>query len=287
MMAAAGDLPSSAMASARPEPPARPFLKWGGGKTQLLPELLKRLPERYGTYHEPFLGGGALFFALRPEVAFLGDANGELVNAYHAIQRRLPELIEELESLKDHNTAEKFYAMRAMELSPQDVTGNAARTIFLNKTCFNGLYRVNKAGKFNTPYGKYKNPKICDEQNRRAVARALHAGVTVTRENFVKVVDRAAEGDLVYFDPPYVPLTQTSDFTAYTPDGFGLAQHEALRDVALILKNRGVHVVLSNSACETVEKLYADKFRIERVKARRSINSKGGKRGPIDEFIIT
>lgn len=287
MMAAAGDLPSSAMATAGLIQPATPFLKWAGGKTQLLPELMKRVPERFGTYHEPFLGGGALFFALAPEVAFLGDANGELCNAYQMVQSRLPELIEELRQPVYANTPEAFYSIRAVDPSVENKVGAAARTIYLNKTCFNGLYRVNSKGKFNTPFGKRKNPTICDEPTLRAAARALHSGVTIRLDDFMKVSERAAPGDLVYLDPPYVPLNPTSAFTAYTPDGFGLAQHEALRDVALVLKRRGVHVIVSNSACEAVERLYADKFRIERVQARRNINSKGGKRGPIDEFIIT
>lgn len=268
---------------------AKPFIKWPGGKTQLLPELLRRVPERFGTYHEPFLGGGALFFALRPEVAFLGDNNEDLIRAYQMVQSTPEHLIDELRKPEYANTEEAFYRIRAWKDTDDEATTirGAARMIYLNKTCFNGLYRVNKAGQFNSPFGHRKTANICDEPTLRAAHKALHAGVSITRENFAKVVDRAAPGDLVYFDPPYVPLNPTSSFTAYTTDGFGLHQHEALRDLALILKNKGAHVIVSNSACDTVEKLYADKFKIERVQARRNINSKGGKRGPIDEFVIT
>jgi DNA adenine methylase len=146
---------------------------------------------------------------------------------------------------------------------------------------------VNQKGSFNAPFGRFKNPNTCDETNLRAVSARLHQGVFAQYEEFSAVTHRAAEGDLVYFDPPYVPLSPSSNFTAYTPDGFGFHQHQALRDVALVLKQKGAHVIVSNSACPIVEDLYADHFKIERVQARRNINSKGAGRGPIDEFIIT
>ena len=271
---------------------ARPFLKWSGGKTQLLPELLKRVPEKYGAYHEPFVGAGALFFALQPEVAWLGDANGELILTWKVIQRWTAELIAELKKPEYANTAEAFYEMRArnyFSFDSEHVTHAeiAARTIYLNKTCFNGLYRVNSKGQFNAPFGKFRNPTICDEANLCAVAAVLHNGIVINQEGFEAVETRAQEGDFVYFDPPYVPLSPTSNFTAYTPGGFGLGEHTALRDLAARLKARGVHVLLSNSGSPLVEELYGSSgFTLEPVMARRNINSVGTARGAIKEYLI-
>lgn len=272
-------------------PIARPFLKWGGGKTQLLPELMKRVPARYNAYHEPFIGAGALFFALQPEVAWLGDANGELTVTWKVIQRWPAELITELKKPEYANAPEAFYEMRArnyFSFDAEDVTNVevAARMIYLNKTCFNGLYRVNSKGQFNTPFGKYKNPTICDEKNLIAVAAALHNGVIVNYEDFLAVEGRAQEGDFVYFDPPYVPLSETSNFTGYTAGGFGYASQVTLRDLALRLKQKGVHVLLSNSASPVVEELYGKDFSLEPVAARRNINSVGTARGAIKEYLI-
>ncbi len=265
---------------------ARPFLKWTGGKRQLLPELLKRVPSMYGVYHEPFVGGGALFFALRPPVARLGDMNPRLVRCYRAIRDNVDDLIGLLSSRYATNTAGFFYATRAAE--PSDPVEVAAWMIYLNKTCFNGLWRVNKAGKFNAPFGKYDNPAICDEENLRACSAALKAGlVTIENEDFESVDGRAKAGDFVYFDPPYVPLSETSSFAAYTAGGFGPRDQERLRDLALTLKRRGVHVLLSNSGAPAVEKLYSADFTIAEVMARRSINKNASGRGAIVEYVIS
>lgn len=269
---------------------ARPFLKWIGGKTQLLPELLKRVPEQYGTYHEPFIGAGALFFALQPKVAHIGDANGELILAWNILKHHPAELIAELKKPQYANAAEAFYEIRSRDLTfDSEASGVeiAARMIYLNKTCFNGLYRVNKAGKFNSPYGKYENPTVCDEENIWKVAAALHDSVHVHQEDFTKVSERAVKGDFVFCDPPYIPLSPTSNFTSYTAGGFGLVEHTRLRDLALELKNRGVHVLLSNSGSRVTEDLYGKDFSLEPVAARRSVNSKGDGRGAIKEYVIS
>lgn len=263
---------------------ARPFLKWAGGKRQLLPELLKLVPANFGTYHEPFVGGGALFFELAPKLANLGDMNPRLVKAYRAVQDNVEALIGRLRGLAlDHNE-ETFYARRANE--PTDDLGVAAWMIYLNKTCFNGLWRVNKSGRFNAPFGRYDNPTICDAENLRACSAAMGSGVLLSNQGFETVLSEAVAGDFVYFDPPYVPVSATSSFAAYTAGGFGSTDQVRLRDLALTLKRRGVHVILSNSGTPEVARLYESDFEIIEVSARRGINSKATARGPITEYVI-
>jgi DNA adenine methylase len=265
---------------------AKPPLKWVGGKTQLLPELMKRVPAGFGTYFEPFLGGGALFFTLQPKAAYLNDANEELMNLYRVIRDKVEKLIDELGSGDYMNDEETFYAIRSDRRTIDDVL-RAARTVYLNKTCFNGLYRVNARGGFNSPFGRYKNPTICDEANLRAVSLALQGAELREGEYSHDVLNFAVPGDFVYFDPPYIPLTKTSSFTAYTPGKFGLPEHIALRDTALQLKESGVHVLLSNSVTRTTWELYADHgFTLDLVEARRSINANGSGRGAIKEYLI-
>ena len=263
---------------------ARPFLKWAGGKTALLPEILPRLPKKIKTYYEPFVGGGAVFFALaaegRFERAVLGDANQELVETYFSIKEDLDQVILRLKAHAGKHSEEYFYKVRA-----QRGVYIAARMIYLNKTCFNGLYRVNKKGGFNVPFGRYSNPTICDEVNLRAVSSAL-AGVEVVAIDFEAAVQDAHRGDTVYFDCPYVPASDTASFTAYTKGGFGPEEQERLRDVAKRLDARGVHVLLSNSDTPFVRKLYKG-FKIEEVQAPRRVNSKGSKRGNVGELLIS
>jgi DNA adenine methylase len=264
---------------------ARPFLKWTGGKRQLLPELLKRVPASFGAYHEPFVGGGALFFALAPMFAHLGDMNPRLVTTYRTVQSNVERLIERLAELALDHDEEAFYARRASE--PTTEISLAAWMIYLNKTCFNGLWRVNRAGRFNAPFGRHDNPTICDADNLRVCSAVLHDRVLIRHEGFEAVADRAKRGDLVYFDPPYVPVSATSNFTGYTSGGFGSADQERLRDVALALKRRGVHVLLSNSGTPAVADLYAGDFEVSEVAARRLINSKASNRGAVVEYVIT
>lgn len=268
---------------------ARPYLKAVGGKTALLPEILPRLPDKIGTYYEPFLGGGAVFFALAAEKRFaravVGDANEEFAHAYAELSRDVDGVIRELSKHIYEETY--YYSVRAQDPLSLDSSARAARLIFLNKTCFNGLYRVNRKGKFNVPFGSYKNPTICDEENLRAVSEVLQrTKTTLTSLDFEKTVLPAKRGDVVYMDPPYVPASKTSDFTTYTAGGFSLDDQRCLRDVTRKLDARGVHVLLSNSDTPFVRDLYAG-FRIEEVQAPRRVNSKGGKRGNVGELLIS
>jgi len=261
---------------------ASPFLKWAGGKTELLPELIRRLPRSYNTYWEPFLGGGALFFAQAPASAVLSDLNEELVNCYEVVKTSVDSLISELKGHR--NTLSHFLHVRKMQPWQLDPITRAARLIFLNKTCFNGLYRVNQRGEFNVPFGHYLNPNFCDERTLQAASRALRDTEILYRD-FRFLLYRARTGDFIYFDPPYVPLSSTSKFTSYSETPFGEREQKALKAVFKALAERDCHVMLSNSDTPLIRKLYKG-FRIESVLVSRAINCKGDKRGKISEVII-
>jgi len=262
---------------------AKPFIKWVGGKRQLLPQLLSRIPKEFGRYYEPFVGGGALLFELAPAVATISDTNGALIRTYRAVQNNVEEVIGRLQ--KFPHDRDFFYEMRGLGLDcPTDIEV-AARFVFLNKTCFNGLFRVNRSGQFNVPFGRHQNPAICDRDTLRACSKAL-AKVDIHVADFEVAVEGARRGDLVYFDPPYLPLTVTSCFDAYTSDGFGIEDHQRLRDVARRLKQRGVHVMLSNSSSPLARSLYEDGFQITNVSAKRHVNCKADRRGDVTELII-
>jgi len=275
--------------------PPRPFAKWAGGKTWAVDYLSAILPQGIDTYHEPMVGGGALFFALahakRFRTAILSDTNRELMATYGALQdeRELEAVIELLRSYR--NDKDMFLRMRAQDPTKLPAAAVAARMIFLNKTGFNGLYRVNTAGKFNVPFGKYTNPTLCDEANLRAVHAALTCGERrndwplLMRDDYVIAVEEAKPGDAVYFDPPYMPVSKTSNFTGYVPGGWKLADHEKLAVCFAALAERGVAVVLSNSDSAATRELYK-KFDIRSVKARRSINSKAAGRGFVGEIVV-
>jgi len=266
------------------EKAARPFVKWAGGKRKLLPQLLRHVPEKFGTYHEPFVGGGALFFALQPKDAYLSDYNERLVRAYRGVRDDVEGVICRLRNYP-HDAA-FYYELRQQDVDSMSDAAVAAWFVYLNKIGFNGLYRVNRKNRFNVPFGSQKNPTICDQDNLRACSDCLrHA--EVEKEDFVAVLNRARAGDFVYFDPPYVPLSVTESFVSYTDAGFGMQDHCRLRDVALELKRRSVTVLLSNSATETVRELYRKHFTLEEVLADRSINSNASKRGPVKELVIT
>lgn len=262
---------------------ARPFLKWAGGKRQLLHEILPRLPKEFGAFHEPFAGGGALFFALRPRTAVLSDRNERLIRAYQGVRDNVEQVIDILRTCR--NTKRFFLQMRRRRIDMESDAEVAAWMIFLNKTGFNGLYRVNSRNVYNVPYGDNKNARLCNEENLRACAQAL-AGADLKYENFDAVVERAKPGDLVYFDPPYVPLSVTSYFTAYTSHGFGMKEQMQLRDVALELRKRGVFVLLSNSSAPAVHDLYSA-FTCIPVAASRKVNSDPKGRGRVTELLIT
>jgi DNA adenine methylase len=265
---------------------ARPFLKWAGGKSQLMAQLQPLLPARPARrYFEPFVGSAALFFALRPEEATLSDVNAELVDCYRAVQTEVDGVIEALSAHRYEEQA--YYRVREQDPAELSLGQRAARTIYLNKTGYNGLYRVNRAGRFNVPFGRYTNPGFASREsleNLRACSRAL-AGVRLIVRDFGEVERDAREGDLVYFDPPYVPLSDTSDFTAYVAGGFGPREQERLASVVHALTARGVLVMLSNSDTPVVRDLYA-RYRIDVVSAARSINSRASRRGKIAEVVV-
>jgi DNA adenine methylase len=242
------------------------------------------VPTRYGTYIEPFVGGGALFFALRPARAVLADVNERLIRTYCGVRDDVEKVITLLKTYP--HDSRFFYDLREIDIDARSDGEVAAWFIYLNKTGYNGLYRVNRRNRYNVPFGRYVNPTICDESNLRACAAALRDADLIA-EDFEVAARRAQRGDFAYFDPPYVPLSATSSFTSYTSDGFGPEQQTRLRDVARHLKGRGVHVLLSNSSAPFVRKLYAREFAtVEQVSATRMVNSRPSSRGAIPELII-
>jgi DNA adenine methylase len=266
---------------------AKPFVKWAGGKKQIIAQLTARLPKNYNRYFEPMIGGGALFFHLAPEKAFISDVVAELINAYSVVQRAVDPL---LDDLRQHvHTKAYFYELRGADRSGQMAhwsnVQRASRFIYLNRVCFNGLYRVNSQGHFNVPFGEYKNPRLVDEANLRACAAALKS-TEISVSSFEALEDRAEEGDFVYFDPPYLPLSQTACFTSYSQDGFDMARHEALRDLCQRLDRRRVKFMLSNSSAPAVRELYR-MFNLTEIEANRAINSDAQARGKIREVIVT
>ena len=235
---------------------AYPFIKWAGGKRNLIPIIKKHMPpkEQINKYFEPFLGGGALFFHLQRQNSILSDANQELIELYITVRDKVENLIEALKVHK--NDADYFYKIRAQKKEELTSVQRAARFIFLNKTCFNGLYRVNSKGLFNVPFGRYKNPKICDEEGLRASSLALKNTV-LSDKDFSEVLEQANTTDFIYFDPPYYPVNKTSSFTSYTTSAFFKKEQEELRDAFVKLHKRGCYVMLSNSDTPFINKLYS------------------------------
>ena len=266
----------------------QPFLKWAGGKRQLLKEIDKYIPLKISTYYEPFLGGGALLFNLQPKKAIVNDSNYELINAYKVIRDNVEELIQDLE--KHENTSEYFYELRVKdrtsEYSNLSNIERASRLIYLNKTCFNGLFRVNSQGEFNTPYGHYKNPNIVNEFVLRAVNNYLNKNdIKFLNGDFEDSLKNIRKGAFVYFDPPYMPISDSSSFTGYTLDGFGTEDQIRLKDLCDKLNERGIKFLLSNSTAPMILELYKD-YKIVYVDAKRNINSIGNKRGEIKEVLV-
>lgn len=266
----------------------KPFLKWVGGKTQLLPEISKRMPENYDKYFEPFLGGGAVFFSLQKQNAYLADVNHELINTYLVVRDCLDELIEDL---KCHVYDKNYYynirkVDRDIEYTSWSNVKKASRFIYLNKTCYNALWRVNSKMQFNTPFGRYKNPTILDEPNLRQCSEVLQNNVKLVSQDFCHIESLVTAKDFVYFDPPYVPLSKTSNFTGYSKGGFNENMQRELALLCQRLDRRGVRFMLSNSSASLVLELYKS-FNIEFVKASRAINSKSEQRGKVSEVIVT
>ena len=271
----------------------RPFVKWAGGKRQLIPILNQNLPEYFGTYYEPFLGGGALLFHIltdkNGQKCSISDLNSDLVLAYTTIRDRIDALII---SLKNHeknyqkNPESYYYSIR--ENNPRSAIEKTSRLLFLNRTCFNGLYRVNSKGKFNVPLGKYSNPNIVNEENLRAVSNILQSSrVSIKCRDFEAVLRDAKKGDLVYFDPPYQPVSATSNFTSYTNKDFTYDDLTRLSELCLKLDSRGCNVLLSNSDSKEVADIFdKNTWKITRIEANRSINSNSKKRTGHFELLI-
>ncbi|MBD3312774.1 Dam family site-specific DNA-(adenine-N6)-methyltransferase [archaeon] len=269
------------------------FIKWAGGKTQLLRDISKYLPDDFRGYYEPFVGGGAVSFFIHqnfnPKKIVLSDINEELINTYKVIKNNVQELIRLLKIHKQNDSKEYFYKIRGLDKPVSYVKGlsdveRAARMIYLNKTCFNGLYRVNSRGLFNVPYGRYKNPGIFDENNLFKVSKLL-SNVTLKTSSYDYILNEIKNCDFIYLDPPYYPLNGNS-FTSYTKNDFGKKEHIRLARFCKQLNQQGVKFLLSNSHTPEVLELYSD-FNINTVMARRAINCNGNDRGEIREVLIT
>ncbi|MEH2284904.1 MAG: DNA adenine methylase [Nostoc sp.] len=262
----------------------RPFLKWAGGKNRLIQQYIPYFPKSYKNYYEPFLGGGAVFFYLQPSAATLTDINAELINTYCCVRDHVEDLISLLKEHKIRHDKDYYYSVRNNSIGT-DIE-KAARLIYLNKTCFNGLYRVNSQGKFNVPLGRYENPNICSEVLLRTASEALSTS-KIKQTDFADVLNYATSSDdFIYFDPPYYPVSETSYFTAYSRYRFAEEQQVQLKDVFEKLADRGVKVMLSNSDCEFIRNLYRS-FNIYTISASRAINSNAKKRGKITELLVT
>lgn len=266
-----------------------PFVKWVGGKRQILLDIEKYLPSKFLTYYEPFVGGGALLFHLQPKNAVINDSNEELINLYTVIKNNPLDLIEDLR--KHKNEADYFYTIRGLDrdrekfLKLTDIE-RASRIIFLNKTCYNGLFRVNNAGEFNTPFGRYKNPNIVNEITIKAVSSYLNnANILIMNGDFEEALRDVSKGDFIYLDPPYDPISDSSSFTGYTKGGFGRDEQERLKDLCDQLHAKKAKFLLSNSYTELILNLYKN-YKIKEVKAIRSINSDAEKRGQVSEVLI-
>lgn len=270
---------------------AKPFVKWVGGKGQLLSQFKELYPKTFNKYLEPFVGGGAVFFDIDSRESKINDLNTTLTNTYLQIKNNPQDLIRKLQKLETEylNSSDRkdlFYKNREkFNVLLEDTLERAVLFLFLNRTCFNGMYRVNSKGGFNVPHGKYKNPTICDEKNLLAVSEKLQH-TEITNLDFQKFVSMAEKEDFVYFDPPYYPLNRTSNFTSYTKDDFLEDEQERLANTFRGLSKKGCFVMLSNSNTEFIKSLYRD-FKIHIVSARRNINSKASKRGAISELVIT
>lgn len=265
-----------------PHPP----VKWAGGKRQLLPVIRQNIPEKFNRYFEPFVGGGAVFFGVQPQDAYISDLNGDLIDMYTTIRDQPQQLLADLQ--KHHNTRQYFLSIRAADLDPAyqawSPAQKASRLIYLNKTCYNGLYRVNSRGHFNVPFGDNPNARIVDIENILSCSAALQR-TEIRCADFAEIGDLVGAGDFVYLDPPYVALTQTASFTAYTKDKFDLAKQQQLRALCERLDQIGAKFLQSNSDTPLIHDLYSA-YTIQTVVASRAINANATKRGKITEVLI-
>ncbi|MGF0046615.1 DNA adenine methylase [Streptococcus hyointestinalis] len=269
----------------------QPFTKWTGGKRKLLPIIKSLMPDNYNNYFEPFVGGGALFFELAPKQALINDFNTELINCYQQIKENPDQLITLLQHHQEKNTKDYYLDLRSVDrdgrIEQMTDVEKAARIMYMLRVDFNGLYRVNAKNQFNVPYGRYKNPKIVDSELIYAISNYLNKNsIQIVSGDFEKAVERAKEGDFVYFDPPYIPISETSAFTSYTHEGFSYDDQVRLRDTFKKLSERGVHVMLSNSSSSLVYELYKD-FTIHSIEVTRANGAKASSRGKVSEVIVT
>ena len=271
----------------------KPFVKWAGGKRQLLPEIEKHIPEKFSSYFEPFLGGGALLFHLLSEKknlrGYVSDLNSDLVLSYVTIRDDLSGLLKSLQRHSDRYFSDsKSYYYSVRESNPKGQIEKVSRLLFLNRTCFNGLYRVNSKGKFNVPLGRYSHPNIVQEDNLRSVSQFLnHNKIMIKCQDFSSTVEKAKKGDFVYFDPPYQPVSKTANFTSYTNGNFGINDLKRLAKVSNQLAKKGVNVLLSNSSSKQVREMFSDKhWKIIKINANRAINSASDKRTGHSELLI-
>lgn len=270
----------------------KPVVKWVGGKRQLMSDIKRHLPENFNSYYEPFIGGGAVLFNIQPSKAFISDTNAELINLYRVIRDTPQELLKDLQT--HLNEEEYFYDLRSKDRN-EDIWNRmteiqrASRLIFLNKTCFNGLYRVNNSGEFNAPFGRYKNPRIADDVTINAVSKYFNSSDTkILHGDYQAAVTTAQKGDFVYFDPPYDPVSQSANFTGYTSGGFDRTEQTRLKEVCDHLTKKNVHILVSNSATDFIKTLYSsNKYKVSEIKARRAINSNGKDRGEVAEVLIS
>lgn len=268
---------------------AAPVVKWVGGKRQLLPQILPLIPKRMTAYCEPFLGGGAVLFALQPKRALVNDLNQDLITVYRVIKEDADALIEHLS--RHENTPEYFYRIRDLDRDKDAYAAlsdveKASRLLYLNKTCYNGLFRVNASGAFNSPYGHYRRPNIVNEQTIRGVSRYFNAcDITFFSGDFASVLEQVPKGGFVYLDPPYDPVSDTASFTGYNRGGFGREEQLRLKECCDALTARGVKFLLSNSATPFIQELYGS-YRVSIVQARRAVNSVASRRGAIEEVLV-
>ncbi len=265
-----------------------PFLKWAGGKRQLLPAIKNHIPKRFSTYIEPFVGAGAMLFSLQPQKAVINDFNTQLINVYRVIRDDPEALIDDLK--KHKNEPEYFYKIRSLDRNSQfhqlSEVEKASRIMYLNKTCYNGLFRVNSSGEFNAPFGKYINPNIVNEPTIRAVSAYLKKNsIQILDGDFAEALKEIDRDSFVYFDPPYHPVSESSNFTGYVQGGFNKTEQERLKYTCDKLNKQGIKFLLSNSSTEFIRTLYSDFIQVY-VKAKRSVNSVANKRGAIDELLI-
>ena len=275
---------------ARKNPLVSPILKWVGGKRQLLDSIEPLIP-KCSTFYEPFIGGGAVLFSRQPDKAVINDLNPELINVYLTIKNEPKALIEKLKEHRDNSPEQYFYSIRALDRD-KEVFENmmnverAARIIYLNKTCYNGLFRVNSSGEFNSPWGRYKNPNITNETTINALHTYFNkANITIKCGDYREALKGIRKGAFIYFDPPYMPISSSASFTGYTAGGFGEQEQIALKEQCDALNEKGIKFLVSNSSCPFIEELYKD-YIVEHVNAKRAINANPQKRGEIKEVLI-